>query len=225
MVVKNKSIKNYVDLIWLKAGKMLENEHLSIILDDDIWENDMLIVKSGRYLTEKLINKLLNFGIKKVNVNFEDTESNENYKKNENILINKFIKTQNVLVIENNFLNTGWLVKNLLTSNFNKNNIFVTSAYNSINKYFRSKKINFIFISCALYEKCQKCVDKYSLLKDTHVFVIMEKDDSARKIKNNYNSDIRFLIKPLSIKRFNFFIKQVLNLNLLNFYMDDAKIS
>ena len=217
--MNKKSTSNYVDLVKLKAEKLFQNKNLGIFLNDDIWENSTLLVKGGRYLTEDLINKLLNFGVKQVDVDF--IEKNDGNRK----IINDFINNQNVLIIENNLLEASWLVRNLVDIGFKEGNIFVTADYNSINRYFRIKKINFIFTGFSLYEKCLKCVNKYSMLKNTHAFVTMEKKDSLRKIERDYNSDVKFLRKPLNAKLFKRSIINALNHNLLDSYVEEERIS
>jgi|GEM_PF-2301141 len=219
----NRPRNNYVDLVRLKADKIFQNRKLNMVLNDDIWGRNTLLVKSGGYLTEDLINKLLNFGIKSVNVNF--VENNDENESAQDPIISQFIENQYVLIIEENLLNTAWLVRNLVDAGFSEKNIFITADYNSINRYFKIKKVNFIFVGMSLYEKCMKCVNKYSLLKGTYAYVIMENKDSARKIKSDYYSEVKFLKKPLNTRIFNNIINQALNYNLMEFYADKAWIS
>lgn len=221
MLKNNKLARNHIDLIRLKAAKILQQQDINIVLEDDIWDKDTLILKSGGYLTENLINKLINFGIKKVSVNF----SQKTKEQRDTGLYQNFVKNQSVLVIENNLPNISWLTKSLIHSGLQRSNIFITDDYNSINKYFKNKKINFIFLSASFYEKCQKCIDKYSLLRNMHVFVLMEENDSARKLKNGYSSDIKFIIKPISTKKLKFFTNRALNQNFLDFCTEDTQIS
>jgi len=211
--------RNYIDLISLKAANILEKQNLNIILNDDIWDKETLIIKSGGYLTESLITKLINFGIREVSVDFAPEEQDAAS------LLQDFTKTQSALIIADNLADLGWLDKNLIDAGFDKKNIFLTDNYNSINKFFRSRVINIIFISSVFYEKSHKCVDKYSLLRNTHAFVILEENESARKLKTGYNSHVKFLIKPLYAKRLKFFINQAVNQNFLDFHMDEAQIS
>ncbi|HSA07551.1 MAG TPA: hypothetical protein P5556_10280 [Candidatus Gastranaerophilales bacterium] len=221
MTEKNASMNNYVELVKLKTEKILQNNDLDIVLSDDIWGKSTLLVKSGGYLTEELINKLLNFGIKKVPVNFVEKDNAHS----ETLLTKEFLKTQCVLILENNVLNSAWLVRNLVDTGFSQGNIFVTSDYNSINQYFKIKKINFIFTGMSLYEKCQRVLNKYSLLRSTHAFVIMEKQETARKIKQNFLSGVKFLKKPLNAKVFSFLLNNALQENLLNLYVEEVSVS
>lgn len=221
MTTKTKTYKNYIDLISLKASNLLKKQDFKIILNDDVWDNNILIVKSGGYLTDSIINKLINFGIKQVSVNFpEDVDKQDNAN-----LLKIFISSQKALIVNNNLSETSWIKKNLLSYGIESTNIFITDDHNSINKFFRNQQINIIFINSSLYEKCQKCIDKYSLLKNTHVFVIMGENESARKLKNGYNSDAKFIARPLSAERLKLFANQALNRNFLDFYSQETRIS
>lgn len=222
MTVKNKSIKSYIDLISLKASRLLEKQNFRIILNDDIWDNNRLIVKSGGYLTDSLLNKLINFGIKKISVDFLDKAEKQD---NNADLYKVFIKTQSVLIVEDNLLQISQLVKKFMGYGLDKSNIFVTDNPNSINTYFRNTMINFIFINLSLYEKCKKSVDKYSLLRNTHVFVLMEENESARKLKDGYNPEVRFLAGSLGAEKLKFFINQALSQNFMDFYTEETRIS
>lgn len=222
MTTSSKSQGSFVDLLKLKVDRIFQNEKLRIMLNDDIWENDTLILKSGRYLSEDLVNKLLNFGVKRVSVDFIEKKEEE---LNQDSLISEFVKSQNILIVEKNLLNTAWIVRNLIDIGFNEKNIFITSDHNSINHYFKVKKINFVFLGFSLYEKCMKSVNKYSMLKNTHAFVIMENKDSLRKIEKNYFSEVKFLRKPLGSKTFFSFVNRALNCNLLDFYTEEESAS
>ncbi len=226
MSVKQKYIPNYVDLIKLKVDKLMQSRKLSIILNDDVWDKGTLIVKSGGYLTEELINKLINFGIKKVNVNFvEQSEEKPSESAIYRPVLKDFVKNQNVLIVDKNVLNTAWFVRNLVDMGFNQGNVFVTSDINSINQYFRAMSIDFLFVGFSLYENCPKCVNKYSMLKSTQVFVIMESKDSLRKMKTDYSSNIKFLRKPLGTKAFNVLVNKSLSANLVEYYTEEASVS
>ena len=137
--------KNYIDLISLKAANILEKQNLNIILNDDIWDKDTLIIRSGGYLTESLITKLINFGIREVSVDFAPEEQDSTS------LLEDFSKTQSALIIADNLADSAWLVKNLIDSGFDKENIFITDNHNSINKFFRSRTINIIFTNSVIY--------------------------------------------------------------------------
>lgn len=219
---KNSKYENtYIDLISLRATEMLQKQNFNITLKDDVWDHDTLLVKRGGRLNEALINKLINFGIKKVSINYSQPGEEATMAS----ATKEFSNTQSALIIDNNLHNAGFIVRNLLDARISKSNIFLTDNVNSTNKFFRSRQINFLFINSSLYEKCQKCIDKYSLLRNTHAFVIMEENETARKLKGDYNSDVKFLIKPLYAKRLKFFINQSINQNFLDYYLEDSRAS
>ena len=206
--------RNYVDLIALKAANILEKQEVEMILNDDVWDNNILLVKSGGYLTENLLNKLIQFGVKQVSVDINEADSEQEQGID---YLREFIATQNVLIVEDNLHQTLNLIKNLKELGFEKPNISVTANYNAINRFFRLKKINLIFINSYFYEKCAKCIDKYGLLRDTHAFVILEQNESARKLKISSNSQVKFLNKPLTKDLLKFFINQAMEHNLADY--------
>lgn len=214
MLEKNTQSRNYVDLIALKAANILDKDEISVVLNDDVWDNNILLVKGGGYLTENLLNKLIQFGVKQISVDITETSPGKTQK---NDYLREFITTQNVLIVENNLSLALSLIKNLKNLGFERPNISVTANYNSINKFFRQKKINLIFISSCFYEKCAKCIDKYSFLRDTHAFVILDQNESARKLKVNNNSGVKFLNKPLTKDILKFFINQAMESNIADY--------
>jgi hypothetical protein len=225
MNTKISAVKSYVDLVSLKTQEKLNKNSLNLVIEDDVWEKDILIVKSGKYLNEELINKLLKFGIKKVRVNILEENQKRMEKEEESISLIEFIKTQSVLLVENDLSDAGWLVRNLIDSGFKGGNIFVTADANSINKYFKVKKMNFVFIESSLYEKCPKCISKYTLLKNIHTFILIDKNESRRKLIQDNISEIKFINKPFETEDFKNHINSALNQNLLDFYKDEVKIS
>lgn len=216
---KNETPVNYIDLLDLKTEKLLQNGNVNIILQDDIWDNDVLLLRGGRYLTASLINKLINFGVKRINVdviekNIEELTTADSIK--------DFTAGQCALIVENNMINASWLVRHLVDVGFEAKNIFITADYNAINQYFRVKKINFIFTSHAIYEKCKKCIDKYSHLRDVHAFVTTE---NITKIKPDSSSTVNFIDKSNCPDDFKNSVKQALNANFLYFYSAETLAS
>lgn len=218
-VEKNKMPVNYIDLLDLKTEKLLQNRNVNIILQDDVWDKDILLLRGGKYLTESLINKLINFGIKRINVDVIDKNIEELTTANS---LKEFTANQCALIVENNMINASWLVRHLVDVGFEPKNIFITADYNAINQYFRVKKINFIFTSFDIYEKCKKCVDKYSHLRDVHAFVTTE---NMQKIKIDNNSAVSFIDKSNYPDDFKNSVKQALNANFLYFYSTESLVS
>lgn len=216
---KNETPINYIDLLDLKTEKLLQNKNVSIILQDDIWDKDILLLKGGRYLTESLINKLINFGIKRINADVVE----KNVEKLANAhSIKDFTANQCALIVEDSIINASWLVRHLVDIGFAPKNIFITADYNAINQYFRVKKINFIFTNHAIYEKCKKCIDKYSHLRDVHAFITME---NAKKLNPDSNSTINCIDKSNYPDDFKNSVKQALNANFLYFYLGENRAS
>ena len=188
-----KTIKESVELLKLKAGRLIDSE--SLTLKEDIWGKGTLVLKSGAYLTEDIIRKLPNFGIEEIEAEEFEQEYEEVYVSEENeVEVRNFIRSQNVLIVEKNIFDASAIVKPMVDAGFKTGNIFVTREPSAINGYFRAKKFNFLFINQELYETAVKCVEKFSVLKNTHVFVISETDNVAA-LNLPKNSKIKFLYK------------------------------
>jgi len=213
--------KTYIDLISLKAANLLQKQDFNMILKEDIWNKKTLLAKSGHYLTENIIIKLMNFGVENISVDFseeiEDTSGAT--------LFRAFLKTRNVLIIDDEMSNIFNLTGNLLEQGFEKSNILITDNYNLINKIFKDRQINLIFINSALYGNCARCVDKYSLLKHTHAFVVLKEYESARKLRGSCKSEVKFLTRPISALEFKLIINSSLSRNFIDFYSMGSYVS
>lgn len=214
------TINESIDLIKIKIDKLMERKEYGFLLKDDIWGKGALILKSGTYLTEEIINKLLKFGVKNVTVALDDIVSEEINIENQNYLMKQFINTQSILIVEKNLINASQLVRQLIDIGFKEGNIFVTKEPASINRYFRAKQINFLFIDEDLYENCKKCVEKYSLLKNTHVYVFVKTLDLYQYKKPGI-SRIRFILKPYSEEKLDILVLEALNKNYIDFWNEE----
>jgi len=235
MIPAGRYLKETMDLIKIKTNKLINSQECGFLLQEDIWGNDTLLLKSGTYLTEDIITRLLNFGIKKVNVAIERVEDIENINGEEFLedtqeysikSIKNFMNTQSILIVEKNLINASLLLRQLINSGFREGNIFVTKEPSSINGYFRAKQISFLFIENELYETCQKCVEKYSLLRNTHVFILGSVREFSRDKKEGQRegiSRIKFLLKPSSSidEKLNNLVMQALNQNFLDFWNEE----
>jgi len=228
MVSEMGTLKESVDLIKIKTDKLIESKEQGLLLKDDIWGKGTLILKSGVYLTEELINKLLKFGIKKVNVTFDDLAVQEISIEEQNQLKKQFLNTQSVLIVDKNLINASLLVRQLIDNGFKEGNIFVTKESNKINKYFRAKQINFLFIDEDLYESCAKCVEKYTLLRNTHAFIMlnamMVNTLDLTEFKKAGISKIKFLLKPIMEEKLSRLVLDALNQNFLDFRNEEKAL-
>jgi len=220
MMSETSSLKESMDLIKIKTDKLIAGKENSFLLKDDIWGKGALILKSGVYLTEEIINKLLRFGIRRVNVTFDDVVIEEKPVEDQNYLMKQFIQTQSVLIVEKNLINASLLVRQLVDSGFKEGNIFVTKEPNTINTYFRAKQINFLFIDEDLYENCKKCVEKYTLLRNTHTFVMVN-SLKLPELKKIGISRIKFLLKSNFEEKLSGMVLEALDKNFLDFWNED----
>jgi len=190
-----------------------------IMLSDDIWGNGALLLRSGAYLTEEIISKLLRFGVKKVNVKVEEQNQEQEIEEQSAILAD-FLSVQKSLIIGNSQNMANYLTKSLVQCGFDRDNIYTTNDISSINNYFRACPINYIFIEGNFYKTCKKCVEKYSLLKNTHTFVISEITDAAEFRRNSF-SKIKILTKPLKENVLNSAVLEALDQNYEYYWNED----
>jgi hypothetical protein len=217
----------------IEDEKFLNEQTAGYVLKDDIWDKGALLIKSGTYLTERIIRKLLNFGVKRVNISYEesslsteiDLESHVNSIQFYNYSLKQFISSQSVLIVEKSLINASLLVRELIDMGFKDGNIFVTKEPSYINSYFRAKQINFLFIDKELHEKCTKCVEKYSYLRNTHVFLMAHPHDLIELYRNVSLGKIKFLLKDEIEDKLKMFVNQGLHQNYLDFWSEEELIS
>lgn len=224
MVSKRTNLKKSVELIKLKTDRLIDRSNF--LLKEDIWENGTLIIKSGTYLTYEIINKLLMFGIKQVEASAEEIESQENYESydydDNEYSLKQFLLTQNVLIVEKNLINASLIAKLLIDRGFKSGNIFVTKEPSTINGYFRAKQFSFLFIDQNLYESSRKCVDKFSVLRNIHVFVLTD-TDNLLQFKVLDTSKIKFLYKPAIEEKIDKYVLKALHQNYLDFWNNNEE--
>lgn len=195
----NSAVKNEILDLFSFINKADKEDYEDFFtVNDDIWQNNTLIIKSGSYLTEGIVKKLLNFGIYKINVSQKTKEKQENidvsieYKR----LMESFKNTRSCLIVDENVFDAGIIINKLSEIGLNTRNIFFSKDIWQINSYFRAKQINFLFVSASLYSKCQKCVEKYSFLKNTHVFILHKEAFSAKGLSEKGKNQIYHIEIP-----------------------------
>lgn len=213
------SVKESVDLLRIKTDKLLKTEENKILLKDDIWQNETLVLKSGIYLTEELIGKLLKFGIKRVNVDLQNHNQNALSEFPEG-MSKTFKASQSALIVEKNVIDAGLIIKYLIDIGFRGGNIFVTKEPSFINRYFGVRKINFVFVDGDLFSKCARCVQKYTALRNTHAFVLLD-SANGQEAKKSKVSRVNFIMRPIKEMQFKKMVSSALDQNFLDFWTED----
>ncbi|OGI16683.1 MAG: hypothetical protein A2287_03975 [Candidatus Melainabacteria bacterium RIFOXYA12_FULL_32_12] len=200
MLVSN-VLTNPVNLKTLKSKFYREFSNFTLVLKDDIWKRGILILRGGKYLTEDMIDRLLNFGINEVNIHLDEDDCEEEHKAVEELKRN-FIKTQNILLIDKDFDDMGYIVKNLVNIGFNKKNIYVSTDIKVINKYLQDRIPDYLFVSYKPgIEAYIKAIREVEVLKDIHIFLTASIDESElgiRELENKADSlSTKFILKPV----------------------------
>ncbi|MFH0702553.1 MAG: hypothetical protein V2B14_03320 [bacterium] len=198
------NMKNPINLRRLRSKKN-SNFNYNLVLKDDIWKQGILLLRSGKYLTKDIIDKLINFGIHEINVHLDEEDENDyEYYEDENSAIEElkknFIKTQNILVIDNNFRDANYLTRTLMCVGFKQRNIYVITNAKLIKKYFESKNFAHLFIDFNLYKNNTQIVDNLNL-KNINIFLttlLSEIKTSIRELESNIDSlETKIILKPV----------------------------
>lgn len=214
MLIKN-TLKNPVSLRWLKSGNFIETLDYNFILKEDIWQNGLLLLRSGRYLTEDVLDKLLNFGIDEVNIYLNQDEYDEDEFEAIEELKKNFIRTQNILIIDREFKNISYLAKILMETGFCGKNIFASTDLKLIKRYFQDKKPAYLFIDSGFgINHCYKIINTLENIENVHInFISSKAEDKAEVIKDFETGflDIRVLFKPVTANHLKHIISQCID--------------
>lgn len=182
-------LRNPVSPKMLKINHFFEKENLKLVLKKDIWKKNTLILKSGKCLNQEILEKIINFGISEIYVNYEhklnpDMDLLNNLKQN-------FLSSQKVLIIENDQKNTNIVVKFLQKKGFQDKNIIISNNVNSIDLYF-AKSLHYIYVDFDLYNQMDDTL-KSNVSSAYHKFIMYNFDLDLQK-----NNDLDYLIKNIS---------------------------
>jgi len=162
--------KKPIDLYWLKINNLTSNPYFDLILNDDIWQNDILLLKKGRTIDDDILEKLMNFGVKQIKI---DISRKKSFKNSVGTHSPESINKQSVLVIREDFKSISSFVKILMESGFKDKNIFAATGIDILNRYLQNNNLNYIFIDHSLYdEKVLNIVEENTFLRIINIFII-----------------------------------------------------
>jgi len=200
------SLKNPVPLYNLLRKDVREALDKQVILTENLYYRDVLIIKSGAFLDETLIFKLLNFGFKRVNILLPDSKSVPGDFENVSILQLKkqLLKQEKCLIADKNAYHINELISVLTASYINENNILAVNNSMPVKKMILEKQPKLVFIDLNLYPKhglkVIKEISKHSIGK---VFLTALVDGSKVELINKLKSEVdaceaQLLLKPIS---------------------------
>jgi|GEM_PF-3467994 len=205
-------LENPVSLQKIKNEKLLKK--YSLILKADVWKQGLLLLRRGLYLSEELIDKLINFGIENINVDYyEDCYADE--EKYIEMLKQNFLKNQVVFIFDKNVRNSVYLANILMHAGYKKGNIFALSNNKYVSKYFKNRRPDYLIID---YESNSENIT--DILKEvdsyTHIFLTVEESTKKSrefiKFQNNTKFfKINLITKPLSLGVFLRFISDCID--------------
>ena len=195
MVEKN-DLNNPINLNKIKKEYNIFSKKLMI--KDDIWKKGILILRGGRYLTEEIIDKLINFGIYEVNVHTNEENTN---------LDNQEIENQNIFIVEKEFKDISMLVRELINLGFNEKNIFGITVPKLIDRYFKHITPSYLFIDFGLFAENKEIFLKEfeyakNKINNINIFLTINQNEINRlKVKNLENTsdylEKKLIIKPI----------------------------
>lgn len=192
----------------------LNHEDLSLnkmILKDDVWYHNTLLLKRGTPICESLIRKLLNFSIEQINIFWDDTDTKAHMSAREELITN-FLSTQNALILSEKNDEHRLLARKLNLSGISQNNIYTALNFDQAINIIINKKPPYIFISAEQFLKNSiKFTRAYSLISFAHMFIIASEDFQRPAIlKETENKSARFNAKVLTSPVLNSHIKEVI---------------
>ncbi len=190
--------KTPVSLNWFQLNDFDNIIEYNFILNDDIWLNNLLLLKKGTLLSSTIIDKLIKFGIKKAQIEpSKRILNNPAFHSFEGV---ELLKNQYVLVIQDDFPKITKLVKSLLDTGFSDDNIFVSTEPESLEKYLSNRKLNYVFINSKNFDqKIQQVLKKVSSKRLLNIFV------TESNIKNISSSSKLSLSNLLNINHLEYF--------------------
>lgn len=166
-------LTNPVRLKTIKECKLFK---LNLTLKDDLWNKEILLLKSGKNLTEDIIDKLLNIGILEVNIIVNENNFTKEEHDSINNLKNNFTNKQTVFIFSKKLREASFIVKELINFAFKKNNLFVISDNKNLIKYFKIKNPSYIFLDNDFYNENSKILHHILLQrKNSHLILLKNK--------------------------------------------------
>jgi hypothetical protein len=194
---ENALLSNPVNLKELKDSCTFENS--DFILKDDIWLKGILLIRSGKYLTESIIDKLMNFGIYEVNIHLNRAvdyteESNATRELKEN-----YMKTQSILIIDKDFNEIKRLEKTLVNIGFKEKNIQEATNIRVLTRYFQNKPPDYLFINGHYWgiKNYLSYIRSSKTLKNMHIFLLSDEFELQKPEINAENFNARLIHKPV----------------------------
>lgn len=202
-------LKNPVNLKQIQSQGKISN--LNLILKDDLWNKEILLLRNGKYLTENIINKLINMGILEVNILLNnDIYDNEELRAIKD-LKNNFLRSKTVFVLTRELREVRPLLRGILNNGFRERNLFIINDNKNLEKYFKYKKPAYIFIDNEFYIENKSILNK--IINNNHVFLLIKND-----YKNINTEELEAAMLDLSAK----IVSMPVNLNHLNHLLDNC---
>lgn len=190
--------KNPVDLSWFGSDYFTDNPYYNFILNDDVWLDNILLIKKGNSLNQIIVNKLMKFGIKKIQI---DINTKPPVKSSYQELDNRnSIAAQSVLIVQKTYKEISVIAKALLESGFKNENVFAATNPQSTEKYLANKQLLYIFMDYEFFdEKIKNTIKDNCNERIINVFLSNSPANtviSAEEFQENIN--IKIMLKVIN---------------------------
>ncbi|MEW5821498.1 MAG: hypothetical protein AB1782_15000 [Cyanobacteriota bacterium] len=201
------SLKNPVPLYNLLRKDVRDTVDGQVILSEDLYYRGVLILKTGTFLDDETIYRLLNFGFKKVNIILPDSnESKIPGFENVSILQLKkqYLKGQKCLVADKDGKQINELISMICASYIKETNIYAVNNSIPIKKLIDERHPKFVFIDLNLYPNHGlKVIKEVRNHTNAHLFLTALVDQSKTNLIDKLKSEVALynttlLLKPIS---------------------------
>jgi ActR/RegA family two-component response regulator len=124
-----------------------------IILAEDLYFRDVLIIKAGSYLDDQTIYRLLNFGVKRVNLLLPEDKPKKQIFENLSIvqLKKEYLRQQKCIIADKDGHYLNELINTLTVSYVKDTNIYAVNNSIPLKNLIEDKHPRFIFVDLNLY--------------------------------------------------------------------------
>lgn len=204
---RNGLLKNPVRLYNLLRNDIRTALDEQVILNEDLYYKDTLIIKAGSYLDDQVIYRLLNFGIKSVNIQLPENNTGKPVIKTNTFgdIKKLFLKQQKCIVADKDAYYINQLISALKSSHITESNILAVNNTIPIKKLIEDNCPKFVFIDLNLYPdnglKVIKEINKLSLNTNIYLTALINHSKTALVDKLNKEvekSNASLIYKPVS---------------------------
>jgi ActR/RegA family two-component response regulator len=200
-------IKNPVTLYNLLRKDVREALDEQIILSEDLYFKDTLIIKAGSFLDDQTIYRLLNFGVKRVKILLPESKPGKTPFESLSILQLKkeYLKGQKCLIADRDINHINELIAVISASYIKDKNIIAVNNSMPVKGIIEEKQPKFIFVDLNLYpQHGLKIIKDIKKITAGNVFLTAMVDQSKTALVEKLQHEVEMnnatlLFKPVAV--------------------------